>query len=267
MMASITKASPGRQICWECRGKRACGVCDGTGLGDGKRCGSCLGTKLCYTCGGAGEIAPEPGAAADAEGEQPPATTAPRAPGLLRARSRLEQQDYMLLHACECGDREPPKDEDGESLPAGRILTRWTGKCASCGRAREFAFDGPEIGPGVSKRFTVTYGDEPSEIIDPGEFIWLAEHHARKAPSDPATVTGNARARARTNIAIAVAAVDEALKFLPPGAFDMPPAAFKSKLGSEMRQTEPGRFSRVRLEAFRQGLEQIFDRYVAIEGG
>jgi hypothetical protein len=266
-MERVTKASPGMEICWECRGERACGVCDGSGLGDGKRCGSCLGQKVCWTCKGRGQIVPEPGSSAgsDEADEVPPA--ARRATGLLPSRSILEQQGYMLLHACECGTRELLKDEAGEPLSEGRVLTRWTGTCGSCGRAREFEFDGPEIGPGVSKRFTRTYGHGLSEIIDPGEFLWLAEHHARKAPSDPAGLTVLARAYARGYLAMAVAAVDEALKFLPPGAFDMPAAAFTSKTGTEMWQAEPGRFSRARLEAYRRGLEQVFDRYVALEGG
>lgn len=141
----------------------------------------------------------------------------------------------MDLHPCECG--EPDFERKSSLVAQGDDLVRvYRGECARCGRAREFRFRLPEHP--LPTGGEPTFGDDrPSELLDPGEWMLVADRHARRAPAT------------RRDLALAVAAMFEILKFMPAGAEQVPDEAFISTRGREVRDTEPGRFRRARLEA------------------
>ncbi len=151
------------------------------------------------------------------------------------ARTPSEAHVFMDLHPCVCG--ETSFERSSAVVEAeGDLASVYRGGCPSCGTTREFRFRLPErplfpVG-------AVSYGDErPSELLDPGEWLALADEHAQRTPAT------------RGDVAIAVAALEEVLKFGPPDAERISDEAFTTPRGRAVRDAEPGRFRRSRLEA------------------
>lgn len=142
----------------------------------------------------------------------------------------------MDFRPCEgCGER----GFSGRSAVVfveGELCSRYTGACERCGLPREFTFRLPEeislpLGPDVTFG-----GPEPSELLDPGEWLMVADLTARGAAD-------------ASDLMVAAAATDEALKFIPEGADQVPPEAIRSVDGQQVYAQDPGRFTRRRLEA------------------
>ena len=146
---------------------------------------------------------------------------------MLYARSSPECHLYMRLHPCVCGEARLAGEHRVE-LRGGNLVAVYDGPCARCGAPRDFAFVlDPEIPPGGA------YGGAGrSAIIDPGEFIAVADEAARRNDLDGA-----------------IAALEEVLKFVPDGADRVPVEAFRRDGGLAAYEAEPGRFRRIRLEA------------------
>ena len=162
----------------------------------------------------------------------------------------------MSLQPCACGAADIPGESALFRLPEG-FVRRYSGACRRCGRPREFTFrlldDLPVAGPGGAR-----YGDgTPSELIDPGVWLAVADRYARRTPGDAAGLDAAARRAARKDIAWAAAAVDEVIAFIPRGGAAVPAAAFTTEAGRRIRDREPGRFGRARLEAVRDTYRQI----------
>ncbi len=166
------------------------------------------------------------------------------------ARTSTEAHLYIDLHPCECGEvkfsRESAVIEAGDDL-----ASRYSGTCPNCGTHREFVFRIPQEilfpRPGV-----VSYGDDtPSELLDPGEWLWVADRYASASPWDTASLDDEARRRARHQVASAAAAMDEVIKFVPADAESVPDDRFRSEHGRAVYSEEPGRFYRDRLEVVR----------------
>jgi len=141
----------------------------------------------------------------------------------------------MDLHPCECGEGSFERASSLVASGDGRIRS-YRGSCERCGKGREFRFRLPELPlPAAGE---VEFGDDrPSELLDPGEWMHVADEHARR---EPAT---------RRDLGIARAAMFEILKFMAPGDEAVPEEAFTSARGRQVRDAEPGRFRRARLEA------------------
>jgi hypothetical protein len=159
------------------------------------------------------------------------------------ARTNLEAHLYMDLHPCpRCRTAEFERANEVIEEPEG-LASRYRGLCETCGRPRVFTFRLPEVilppTPGQPR-----YGDdEPSQLIDPGEWILVADWYARSE------VLGRA-----------AAAVDEVLKFVPPGADEVPESAFWTERGRRAYLEEPGRFRVRRLVAVRGTYRGLADR-------
>lgn len=167
------------------------------------------------------------------------------------ARSSLEAHLYMDLHPCACGEVRFDRASVVEELPGGDLARRYTGRCPRCGAAREFRFSLPEEPP-APETGEIRYGDaEPSELLDAGEWLWVADSYARSVPPEPHRLPEPDRRRARARLASAVAAIDEVLKLIPPGDDRVPPTAVRSRIGAPVYQREPGRFRTGRLIAVR----------------
>ncbi len=155
------------------------------------------------------------------------------------ARTNEEAHLYMELHPCECGEA----DFDAVSSVArvaGVWISRYSGRCVECGRERVFEFRQPEeiALPGEG---AWAPDPQPSELLDAGEWLFVADTYGSTGP-DPGP-------RVRTDLLAAAAALDEVLKFLPEGADEVPESAFWSARGRAVRDAEPERFRRIRLEA------------------
>ena len=103
----------------------------------------------------------------------------------------------------------------------------------------------------------IAFGDgTPSELLDPGEWLWVADRYARVFPADVLDLDLPARQQAR-NTATAAAAMDEVLTFVRAGGQAVPARAFRSERGREVYAREPGRFARDRLVVVRDTYRQI----------
>lgn len=168
------------------------------------------------------------------------------------ARTNEEAHLYMDLHPCECGELRFPRSSSVIHTDDGDLASRYTGACPQDGRPREFTFRMPQLTTPPPVDGTVLYGgDEPSELLDPGEWLSVADAYARNVPADTAALNSDGLARAKAMLTRAAAAVDEVLKFIPAGADRVPEVAFVTDRGRAAYAKEPGRFRRPRLDAVR----------------
>ena len=118
------------------------------------------------------------------------------------------------------------------------LLSVYEGACGGCGKSRRFEFVlseplSPSTGP-------LAYGgDEPSTIIDAGQFLGLANRNAKSVPADVAALIESARPSAGDALDVAIAALAEVLKFIPPDASTVPPGAFFTDQGRAIRDQKP----------------------------
>jgi hypothetical protein len=157
------------------------------------------------------------------------------------ARSNAEAHLYMDLYPCACGER----DFDRRSAVInehGTLCSRYAGPCARCATQRTFVFEIPEAIRPVQRDHVEYGGDDPSRIIDAGEWMAVSDAHARREP------------HARRDLDIARAAIEEVQKFLPKGLRGyptdrVPDDAFWTARGRAVRDAAPANFGRLRLSA------------------
>lgn len=130
-------------------------------------------------------------------------------------------------------------------------------KIAPDGRASTFEFLMPEqeyfgdadLGPGSST------------LLGPGELIAHADTLAKSMPASPKFLSLEESRGAAYRIRLALICMREVLKFIPAGADAVPASAFVSALDREVYGREPGRFSKLRLEAVTGAYESIDRQY------
>ncbi|MBF6251604.1 hypothetical protein [Nocardia farcinica] len=167
------------------------------------------------------------------------------------ARSNAEARVFLRLQPCHvCGSKDCAFDSAVLRVD-GELVGRYRGGCAVCGAEREYLFRIPEqvlVPPADGVRFG---DDRPSQLLDPGVWLWYSDRCARRLPEPGAALDDSRRRTARHTLATALAAVEEVLKFVPAGASAVPPAAFTSVDGRAVYEREPGRFDAARLAALR----------------
>ncbi|AYF77064.1 hypothetical protein D7D52_28295 [Nocardia yunnanensis] len=167
------------------------------------------------------------------------------------ARTNAEARLYVSLQPCPaCGETRCTFRSSVISVD-DVLASRYTGECPGCGQQRVYEFRLPEeiLPPPAG---AVRFGAEnPSELLDPGVWLWYSDVCARQVPASTAGLDDRAVRAARHTLATAVAAVEETLKFLPATADRIPAQAFTSREGRTTYTREPGRFTRPRLEALR----------------
>jgi hypothetical protein len=158
--------------------------------------------------------------------------------GIAVARSRDEAWLFLELTACGCG-AVAAEWRHGTGLVDGELVSVYDAICPACGADREYMFALPDHEtPGTYPNFG---GTEPSQLIDAGRWLALADQLAGSLPADdPETVT--------QAMNLAAAAVAEVIKFIPPGATAVPPDAFWTPEGQATRAEDPARFTLPRLQ-------------------
>ena len=154
------------------------------------------------------------------------------------ARTRDEARVFLDLTPCVCG----ALDADwrhGTGMVDGELASAYDAICPACGAEREYVFGLPATERGGT--FPNFGGSEPSQLLDPGRWLDLADHLADAVPPDDPRTSAEA-------LTLAAAAVAEVLKFIPPDEDAVPEHAFWSAAGRRIRAAEPGRFTRARLE-------------------
>lgn len=174
------------------------------------------------------------------------------------ARTNDEAHLYMDLHPCECGEIQFPRTSSVVETDDGDLASHYIGTCPRDGAQRQFTFRMPQEILMPSGDGSVRYGGhEPSELLDPGEWLSVADAYARNVPADTATLAADGQSTARSMLNRAVAAIDEVLKFIPAGSEQVPEQAFVTDRGRAAYAKEPGRFRRPRLEAVRSTYANI----------
>lgn len=155
------------------------------------------------------------------------------------ARTSDEARLYLELNPCEDCGASADKWDQGLTEVDGELANSYVSVCPGCGIEREFFFGVPEreIAPGPFPTFG---GAEPSEILDAGQWLEAADAAASELPPDDHEEAARLRA-------VAGAAVEEVVKFIPPGEDAVPDDAFWTDEGLRIRAAEPGRFRLERL--------------------
>jgi hypothetical protein len=179
------------------------------------------------------------------------------------ARTNAEAHIYMELQPCDaCG--ETGFDPGSSTLIyEGDLASRYEGSCPRCGNVRTFLFRIPEepVLPDEDEDEPDFGGEEPSELIDAGEWMWLADLVAASSPAEPDSLDDDVRQTVLIDLRIAAAAVSEVMKFLPPEADTVPLNSFWTDRGRAAYSEQPGRFSRGRLEVVRNTYRDLAARF------
>jgi hypothetical protein len=154
------------------------------------------------------------------------------------ARTRDEAQLYLELHPCpDCGSLDAPWQQALVSID-GELASSYAATCPGCGAEREYLFGLPARETSV-RGWPTFGGPEPSELLDAGQWLQVADSAVAVVPTDPA--------EAGKVLAVAQAAIAEVIKFVPAGADAVPEDEFWTPEGQAVREAEPGRFRLERL--------------------
>jgi hypothetical protein len=147
----------------------------------------------------------------------------------------------------------------------GRRLRTFTTVCGQCGDTRDHSFRFPEEEPpplaerDVNRRFG---GPEPSELLDPGQWLAVADRLLADAPQSVAGLTDAERLELADRVEFAAAALEEVLKFMGEGD-RIDPHAFWSDLGHRLQLTAAWRFEREWLESDLLTCQELLAAYRA----
>ena len=165
------------------------------------------------------------------------------------ARTRDEAIAYLELHPCEaCGETRAEWEHGLAEDDEGGLAGAYWATCPGCGTGREYLFGLPEH-EHLTGDWPDFGGDEPSEVIDAGQWLAIADANAGAVPDDADA--------ARRVLSVARAAVEEVLKFIPAGSTRVPDDAFWTDDGRAVRDAEPGRFELDRLLVVRDSYLEV----------
>jgi hypothetical protein len=167
----------------------------------------------------------------------------------LPCRSVAEAHLFLDLIGCDPKERHHRLEDWDDKLVAVYL-------CVLDGEPRTFWFESPE-----NPLIEGFGGDEPSQIIDPGQFLLHANRLAKSVPGDPSDLDSSAHSIAAQRLDEAADSIDEVIKFIPEGEHKVPEDAFFTPLGKVTYMQEPGRFRRSRLEAVAQTYRSIANRF------
>jgi hypothetical protein len=154
------------------------------------------------------------------------------------ARTRDEAYLYLELQPCpDCGSVEAPWEHALIQVD-GELTISYAAVCPGCQASREYLFGLPaRETPAAS--WPTFGGTEPSELLDAGQWMAVADQAAGNVPVDPA--------EAQIALSIARAAIGEVIKFVPDGQDVVPADEFWTPQGRRVFDAEPGRFRLERL--------------------
>jgi hypothetical protein len=171
---------------------------------------------------------------------------------VLVARSIEEARLYLDLHPHECGYAGRFEPELALIRRDGQLVAVYEGTCPGCSERRRAEFAVPEMA-------VAGYGaDEPSRILDAGEFLWTSDRAAEQAAALAGSSDQADRASARGAIDVAIDALHEVLKFGPVTSAEQ----LGSELGRQTYAANPDRFTPDRL---RQRLDLLLDARSRLE--
>jgi hypothetical protein len=183
---------------------------------------------------------------------------------VLAARSHNEAMVYVLLRDCRaCGEADRDLTDDLRARD-GDVFAEYTSFCRRCGNVDAYTFRLPERDPQAGGSGVVFGGDQPSAIVDAGQWLYYADRTATGGPVEPAGLTPEQRLDAALAMESAAAAVREVVKFIPSGEERVPPEAIWTDRGRAEFARDPLRLRRDRMAV----LEAAYrDSAVRLAGG
>lgn len=177
------------------------------------------------------------------------------------ARTVLESYLFIELHPCACGEgRLAVTASDLLQDADNSLARRRKGTCPGCQHPREFIFGVPEVEESGGASWELFFGgDTPSQIIDAGEWLDIAQRLAKSVPHSR-SLRPSKRREGREVLTEAVAAINEVLKFIPVGVAEVPDEAFWSDRGLQKRTEDSVQFQRGSLIDFRDELLATLDK-------
>jgi len=177
---------------------------------------------------------------------------------MLLARSAPECRLYIDLNPCLCGMASFGVRHHLRTEPDGLLAAVYEGTCPQCGLPRLFVFT---LDPALPPAPPAFGGPTPSRIICPGQFALVSDDASSRAHVDPAGLSPAEHRASRANLALALAAIEEVVKFIPAGADAVPPEAFTSMAGQQLYAVEPQRFQRYRLTAVAEAYRELLNAH------
>jgi hypothetical protein len=172
------------------------------------------------------------------------------------ARTRDEAWLFLDLTPCACGSTDAAW-EHGTGMVDGELASCYDTTCPDCGAERKYFFGLPPRETGGD--YPNFGGPEPSQLLDAGRWLALADQLASMLPPDDPETSAQA-------LSIAAAAVAETMKFIPPGEDAVPGDAFWTEEGRRVYDAEPGRFRRERLRIVRDTYRSAQEAFAGEEG-
>jgi hypothetical protein len=159
----------------------------------------------------------------------------------------------MQLHPCGCGEQAFPWTRHTQAQADDGVATVYEGHCPRCGQPRSFIF----LVPAAFVPPPAFGAGSPSEIVDPSEFLRLAEGATRDVPAALGALSAEPREAALDAVDVAIAAIDEVLKFVPPGARGVPRELFLTDAGRAAFDARPARYGVEQLAATRRYYDDL----------
>lgn len=185
-------------------------------------------------------------------------------PAVPVARSTWECQTFLSLAECPaCGGVGSAAIELLACQRGGTEIWQYTVECLHCGHEWPVEF---ALSAEPEPAYPAFGGAAPSQLVDAGQFLALAEESAEQVPADPAELDAAAGDElgldeACDEIAIAVAAVEEVLKFIPAGDAAVPREALWTVDGVARYDRDPQAFQRRTLMATLGAYREVLAAY------
>ena len=170
---------------------------------------------------------------------------------VVEARSAEEAGLYMMVCPCPVCGRETPPLASTLVDDGGDLIAAYAGEC-ECGQGRRFRFRLTEALPPASTDDAIAYGDGTSPCLDAGALVAAAAQLEKWAVElVEFTPTDEERAAGDYRMLMAIGALDEALKWVPPDGDAVPPEALFTRTGIRTYDASPAQFTRAALTARR----------------
>lgn len=157
-------------------------------------------------------------------------------------RSALEADLFMSLHPCPHCEAKTPRLPSRVVVKSGELTALYEGACTTCGRTRRFEF---QLGDTAEPETVVAFGEGVSSVLDPGQWLAAADLVMREAAE---------KASGARDYSLAVAALGEALKFIPVDSDVIPLSAIRTRGGWQYISEDPDRLNRAWIEGLRDRL-------------
>jgi hypothetical protein len=164
----------------------------------------------------------------------------------------------MQQQRCWCGQTGFLVTQHALLVRDGVRLWQYEAACTGCDTIRQFEFRAPA---GPAPPYPTFGGPAPSQLLDAGQFLRIATLVADQVPADPADLSTHEVDEAYEAISIAVAAVEEVLKFIPAGHTSVPRDALWETESLVDYDLRPDRFVRRGLMAILGAYRQVQATY------